>query len=328
MYSLLIGDKLSTFRSVRVVCAATTSRPATGGGGHPVESDPSKLATFRTLAATPLADVGEGPVWDPATGTLLWVDLLAGLVHRSELPSGTTTTTSVGRSVGAVARRRGEGLVLADEVGFSWLAPDGRLERELAILPPGHRMNDAKVDPAGRLWVGSTDVGFAPGRGALHVLEADGTVHHVLDGLTLPNGLGWSPEGDTFYLVDSEQGWLDAWHYDTEGGALAGRRRLASFDTSGGVPDGMCVDGEGTIWLAIWGGSRIERYGRDGAALGAVSTPVRQPSSCAFGGPRLATLYVTSDRRGLGAGAGPWDGALLELAEPGVRGLPVEPFAD
>ena len=274
------------------------------------------------------AEVGEGPHWDGDRQVLWWVDLLAGLVHRSDLGSGQAATFSTGRPVGAVVTGSSGGLVTADSRGFSFLAIDGAVLERVEVLPSGHRMNDAKTDPAGRLWAGSTAMEFTSGKGALHVLGPGGVVETVLDGLTLPNGLGWSPLGDTFYLVDSVQGWLRAWDFDPRSGQISSPRTIAEFSHQGGeLPDGMCVDATGTIWVAIWGGSRVERYSAAGKPLTPLHLPVAQPSSCTFGGPGLETLVVTSARRGLENRTTELDGALLTVASPGAVGLPATSFA-
>ena len=273
------------------------------------------------------AEVGEGPHWDRECQVLWWVDLLEGLVHRSDLASGETTTLSAGRPVGAVVTRGPGGLVTADSRGFSFLTEHGEVFDRVEVLAPGHRMNDAKTDPAGRLWAGSTAMDFASGQGALHVLSPGGGVETVLSGLTLPNGLGWSPKGDTFYLVDSVQGWLRAWDFQAELGKINSPRTIAEFSRQGELPDGLCVDATGTIWVAIWGGSRLERYGPEGQPFSPIPLPVTQPSSCTFAGLRLETLVVTSARRGLAGRATALDGALLTVASQGAVGLPATNFA-
>jgi sugar lactone lactonase YvrE len=273
------------------------------------------------------AEVGEGPHWDNDRQVVWWVDLLAGLVHRSDLGSGRATTFSTGRPVGAVVTGGPGGLVTADARGFSFLAEDGTVLDRVEMLPLGHRMNDAKTDPGGRLWAGSTAMEFTTGEGALHVLSPGGVVETVLSGLTLPNGLGWSPRGDAFYLVDSMQGWLRAWDFVPGSGEISSPRTIAEFSHDGELPDGLCVDAAGTIWVAIWGGSRVERYTADGEPLSPLHLPVAQPSSCAFGGPGLETLVVTSARRGLENRATRLDGALLTVASPGAVGLPTTNFA-
>ncbi len=273
------------------------------------------------------AEVGEGPHWDGDHDRLWWVDLLAGLVHSSDLGTGEATTFSVGHPVGAVVTRASGGLVAADARGYSYLSPTGEVLGQVEMLPAGQRMNDAKTDPAGRLWAGSTAMEFTSGAGALHVLSPGGAVDTVLTGLTMPNGLGWSPRGDTFYLVDSLEGWLRAWDFDPGSGAITSPRTLVNFGRQDELPDGLCVDATGTIWVAIWGGSRVERYTADGKPLGPLPVPVAQPSSCAFGGPGLEMLLVTSAHRGLGHRATGLDGALLRVLSPGAVGFPGAKFA-
>ncbi len=288
-----------------------------------IEGEPGPVQALGGLRA----EVGEGPHWDGERERLWWVDLLAGLVHSSDLVTGETGTLSVGHPVGAIVTRASGGLVAADARGYRYLSPSGEVLGQVEMLPAGQRMNDAKTDPAGRLWAGSTALEFTSGAGALHVLSPDGTVGTVLTGLTLPNGLGWSPGGETFYLVDSLQGWLRAWDFDTRSGAITSPRTLVDFGHHDELPDGLCVDASGTIWVAIWGGARLERYAADGKPLGPLRLPVAQPSSCAFGGPGLEILLVTSARRGLGRKATARDGALLMVLSPGAVGFPGAEFS-
>jgi sugar lactone lactonase YvrE len=269
--------------------------------------------------------VGEGPHWDPEGNLLWWVDLLAGLVHSASLSTGDVSTWSLGWPVGAVIKRERGGFVLADREGFSFLDAAGAPVGRTKVLSAGQRMNDAKADPAGWLWSGATAMDFSAGQGALWVLRPDGQAEQVLDGLTLPNGLGWSPDGQTFYLVDSVQGWLKAWDFVPGRGITGPARTLVEF-AGPAQPDGLCVDAQGSIWLALWGGSRLERYGPDGAALGPLPLPVAQPSSCTFAGPDLGTLVITSARLGLDDGAGDLDGAVLVVPRPGATGLPTARF--
>jgi len=271
------------------------------------------------------AEVGEGPLWDDEHQLVWWVDLLAGLVHCSSISPGATKTLALGHPVGAVGLRSRGGLVAADKRGFSLLHADGQVEERFDVLGPDHRMNDAKVGPDRHFWAGSNAMGFDPGQGALHVLGPDGAVERVLEGLTLPNGLGWSPAGDVFYLVDSLQKWLRAWDYDARRGAISNPSTLVTYQGDGELPDGMCVDAGGNLWVAIWGGSRIERYTPEGKPLGAVPTPVRQPACCAFAGPGLDMLIVSSAYRGL-SDRTELDGALFCLTSPGASGIPLAKF--
>ena len=274
------------------------------------------------------AQVGEGPVWDEEHGLLWWVDIPAGLVHTSELASGHTRTLDIGEDVGAVALTTGGAVVTATAAGFGVLTGSGH-EPRLSVLSPGHRMNDAKCDRAGRLWAGSVARDFTVGQGALHVLRPDWSHDVVLTGLTLPNGLGWSPDDTTFYLADSMAGALYAFAFDLDSGALGDRRLLRRFAASDGLPDGLCVDSAGSLWLAMWDGGRVLHLSADGDLLDTVEVPVSRPSSCCFGGPAGDQLFVTSAAEGLSptAGAAGLDGGVLVVTGTGHTGSAPERFA-
>lgn len=276
------------------------------------------------------ARCGEGPVWDPQRAAVHWVDIPAGQIHTTTMRDLATETITVPTMVGAAAPCRSGGFVAAVTEGFAHVVEAAALEVRLPVLTDGHRMNDAKCDSRGRLWAGSTELGFAPGEGVLWVLDESWHAHPVLDGLTLPNGMGWSPDGGTFYLADTVEREIYAFDFDSAAGTLARRRRFASFpDQNEGAPDGLCVDSEGCLWVAMWGGGRIIRLGPDGRELTTVRMPVTQPSSCAFIGPALSELWITSARDGLDLGADDPqpDGSIFSLAGTGATGLPSTPFA-
>lgn len=277
------------------------------------------------VAVRARADVGEGPVWNPETAGLHWVDILAGHIHTSDLETGATTTLTVPTSVGAAGRRVAGGFVAATAAGFAEVGDDGTFRPRVDLLPDGVRMNDAKCDRFGRLWAGSTALDFAAGQGALHVLDLDWTTRVVLDGLSLPNGIGWSPEDSVLYLVDTAERVVLAFDVDQATCALTHRRVLREFSGSTGIPDGLSVDAAGCLWVAMWGGGRLVRLAPDGEVLAELPVPVAQPSSCAFVGQRLDTLCVTSARGGLGLAPdddSP-DGSVLAISGVGVTGTPV-----
>lgn len=265
------------------------------------------------------ATVGEGPVWDVDTSTLLWVDIPRGTMYRSAPHGVTTAEVKLPFSLGAVALTSDGTVVAACEQGVGLL--DGHeLDLRIPIRVPGERMNDAKVDPAGRLWAGSTAIDFAPGRGSLHVVTPDWQHCVAATGFVLPNGLDWSPDGTTFYLADSMRQCVYAYDFDVTDGALGERRNLITFDVPGELPDGLTVDTDGCVWLAIWGGARVVRIAPDGTLLATVDIPVRQPSSCTFGGSDLSVLYVTSARDGVDAPEGSLDGSVFAVTGLGTAG--------
>ncbi|MFE2748570.1 SMP-30/gluconolactonase/LRE family protein [Streptomyces scopuliridis] len=273
------------------------------------------------------ARVGEGPVWDAEIGRLHWVDIPAGHIHTGDPATGRTSSLALPTHIGAAVPRRGGGFVAATAEGFASVDADGTMTVRRAILPDGERMNDAKCDVHGRFWAGSTTMDFQRGKGALHVLMPDWTSRVVLDGLALPNGLGWSPDGHVFYLADSVAGEIYAFDSEPEGIGISRRRTLFRMPAHAGLPDGLTVDAAGCLWVAIWGGGRVVRISRDGDLLGELPLPVHQPSSCAFGGPGLDVLYVTSAREGLELADDDPAGSVLAVDGVGAVGLPSTAFA-
>lgn len=282
-------------------------------------------ATEITVAFPDTARVGEGPFWSVDTGRLTWVDILDGTITTGDPGTGDRHTITLPTMVGAAVPKRSGGFIAAVTEGFADIADDGGWSTRLPVLTPGVRMNDAKCDPAGRFWAGSCAMDFAAGKGALHVVRPDWTTEVVLTDLTQPNGMDWSPDGRTYYLIDTAEGELNAYDLDPEHGTLANRRLLTRFDPDRGYADGMTVDADGCLWIAIWGGSRVVRLSPDGELLTEIPVPVEQPSSCAFGGAALDVLYVTSAREGLDD-APPPAGSVLAVHGLGVRGRPATRF--
>jgi sugar lactone lactonase YvrE len=279
--------------------------------------------------------LSEGPRWDAARAELLWVDILAGQVHRASLGDdgrlGTVCTFEVDRHVGAAAPAEGGAYVLAAASGFLHLGEGGTI-RELAQPEAGRagiRMNDGICDPQGRFWAGSTAYDETPGAGRLYRLELDGDCTLVLDGLTIPNGIGWSPDGGTMYLADSGTGDIDAFDFDSGSGELSRRRTLVHVAAADGAPDGLTVDDRGDLWVALWDGGALARYRADGALLETVPVPVDRPTSCTFGGADGTTLFVTTARNGLDEIAlsrQPEAGRVLRIDGLGASGSPCTPY--
>ena len=225
--------------------------------------------------------LSEGPRWHQERGELLWVDILGRQVHRGTLATDGSldrvVTIAVDRHVGAVAPAAGGGYVLAAGPGFLFVAEDG-LFGDLAHPGVGRsdvRINKGTCNPQGRFWAGTMAYDESPGAGALYRLELDGTCTTVLTGLTIANGIGWSPDGRTMYLNDSGTGCLDAFTFDPATGALTDRRTLVRADRAEVVPDGLTVDDEGGIWVAWWGGGAVRRYDPDGSLLLSVPLPAQ-----------------------------------------------------
>lgn len=268
------------------------------------------MTTPRVTAWTPEPGLlSEGPRWDEERQELLWVDILGPRFHRATLTDDgrpdQLRTIAVDRHVGAVAPVAGGGYLLAAGQGFLFLDGAGSV-RELAQPEAGHvnvRMNDGACDPQGRFWAGTMAYDESPGAGTLYRLELDGGCSTVLAGLTISNGIGWSPDGATMYLSDSGTGRVEAFDFDGATGAISGRRTLVHIDQPGMAPDGLTVDDEGDIWVALYGGWAVNRYGPEGSLRATVRLPVAQATSGAFGGGERRTLFVTTGRERLGEAA-------------------------
>ena len=243
--------------------------------------------------------LGEGARWDARRDELLRVDIVAGHVYRDRIAEDgrllLVRRYEIPGTVGAAAPVQGDdGWLLAAGRGFLHLAVDGSLSPISEVAPAGTRMNDGACDPQGRFWSGTVAHDQRPGGGTLYRLDGDGQTRVMLDDLTISNGLAWSPDGATMYLVDTGPGVVHAFTFDGERGTIADGRVLVEVPDSVGSPDGMTVDAAGDLWVAIYGGGRIHRYSPDGRLRQTLSVPAAQSTSCAFAGPGLHRLNVTT----------------------------------
>jgi sugar lactone lactonase YvrE len=274
------------------------------------------------------ARLGEGPVWDASINRLVWVDILASRLNVTDVQTGETDVIEMPLHVGAVALRASGGYVAALQNGF-WVIDDGNVE-PLALLTesrPDLRFNDGKCDPAGRFWAGTMAYDESPEAGALYRLDGDGQVRRMLGGLSVSNGLAWSADGQTMFFIDSPTRRIDAFAVEPTTGEIANRRPVVQLGLEGGYPDGMTIDAEGGLWVALWRGSAVQRY-LDGVLDAVIELPVSLPTSCAFGGADLDELYITSASEALTAAERaeqPLAGAVFRV-RPGVSGLPPVPF--
>ncbi len=288
------------------------------------------VAVACTTEQTPL---GEGARWDARRGELLRVDILAGRVYRDRVDDdGALVSVQVyelASTVGMIAPMQGDdGWLLGAGQGFVHLAPDGTHRTIAEVAPAATRMNDGACDPQGRFWGGTLADDHHEGGGALYRLDRTGRTELVLDGLTISNGLGWSPDGRTMYLVDSGPRVVYAFAFDGDRGAIADQRVLVTVPEDVGAPDGMTVDAAGDLWVAIYGGARVNRYAPDGSLRDVHRIPAQECTCCAFGGPGLHRLYVTTatenwtdEQRRADPAAG-----LVYRVETDAIGRPAAPF--
>jgi sugar lactone lactonase YvrE len=247
--------------------------------------------------------LGEGARWDARRDELLRVDILAGRVYRDRVDEDgglvPVRTYSVPGAVGAITPIAGDdGWLLAAGRGFVHLLPDGAQHLIAEVAPAGTRMNDAACDPQGRFWAGTLADDHRPGGGALYRLDWAGRIDLVLGGLTISNGLGWSPDGGTMYLVDSGPRVIHAFAFDAAQGTISEGRVLVTAAEEVGAPDGLTVDAAGDLWVAVYGGGCVRRYAPDGALRQVLDVPAEQSTCCAFGGPGMQRLYVTTATEG------------------------------
>lgn len=287
-------------------------------------------------ATTDRGEHTEGPCWDPRTGRLVWVDQYDGLVRIAEHAGGRLSvvrTHDVGSAVGAVVpSAHDDGWFVACAQGFAHLAADGRLttlaQPEAETGSPGvqTRMNDGKCDSSGRFWAGSMAWDKRSGAGSLYRLETDLAVTVMLRDVTISNGLAWTADGATLYFIDTPMQRVDAFAVSPDG-SLHDRRPVVQL--ADGFPDGMCIDVEGCLWVAVWGGSAVHRYTPDGTLAAVVEVDAPQVSSCCLGGTDGRTLFVTTSQEGMDADARdahPKSGHLF-AARVDVPGAPASMFA-
>ena len=272
----------------------------------------------------PVCYHAEGPVWSPSWGGLRWVDMLAGDVMHLRA-DGTIERTHVGDVAACVRPRRDGGAVIGVERGFALEAPDGALTTLPPLWEGPVRMNEGGCDPQGRFYCGSMAYDKSEGAAALYRLDPDGTTTRVLAGVTISNGIDWSPDGARAYYVDTPTGRIDVLDHDPDAG-LSNRRPWVTLPEGEGHPDGLVVDAEGGVWVAANGAGAVRHYDAGGRLDEVVEVGARQVTACTLGGARLDELFVTTSRENLDPGEDPLAGAVFHV--PGVAsGLPVRAFA-
>jgi sugar lactone lactonase YvrE len=291
--------------------------------------------------------IGEGPTWDALGQRLIWADLETGQVYAAQ-ENGAGTWRQIrswqaGSQVSAVLPRVRGGLVVAGGLDIRTLDEQGdaapvvlaRLDGD----PARERINDAKCDPRGRLWAGTLTSDFTPGASALYRIDPDGAVTRMLERVTLGNGLDWSPDGTVFYFIDSLTLGVDAFDFDVERGTIANRRTVVTIERGAGAPNGLAVDREGGLWVALTGGGEVRRYLPDGTLRARVAIATPGATSCIFGGRDGRDLFITSLGRRMAEIAltigvppdrldndGPEAGSVF-VCRPGLVGTQPTPFA-
>ena len=280
----------------------------------------------------PVSALAEGPLWDHEAQTLYWIDIVGKRIHRYRTENGSSDSLELDQYIGAAVQHASGGLIAAMQHGFHRIDfESGRVEQlaDPESDRPDNRFNDGKCDPAGRFWAGTMSLKGESGTGALYRLDRDGSVHKMADGISISNGLAWSADRRTMYYIDTPTQRVDAFDYDPDTGEIANRRTVIRIPEEDGSPDGMSIDAEGKLWIALWGGWQVGRWDPDtGEKLMSIRVPTAHVTSCAFGGPDFKQLYITTAREGLSAeelerqpGAG-----CLFTARVDVAGLPADKY--
>ncbi len=278
------------------------------------------------------AILGEGPFWHPRRHELFWVDIEGHAVHHTGVASRQDAIIPIGEQVGCIVPAGDSLLLMGLRSGFEIL--DLETGRRAAIANPehhlpGNRFNDGKCDPAGRFWAGTMAISEAEGQGSLYCLSTTLAVTSKLSGVSVSNGLAWSLDEKTMYYVDSPTRRVVAYDYDAATSEIDHVRGVYDVPPGWGFPDGMAIDAEGGLWVALWDGFKIIHVDpRSGRLIGEIPMPVARPTSCAFGGPDLEELYITSASIHLTPeqrAAQPHAGGVF-VCRPGVHGLPTREF--
>jgi sugar lactone lactonase YvrE len=272
------------------------------------------------------SDLGEGPIWSADTNSVTWTDITQNTFHTADIDTGKTMSFGVPSMVGAIAHSKDGGYIAATQKGFARIGVDGKYSPLHSFLPDDMRMNDGKVDPSGRFWAGSMALSFEKGRGSLYVLEKDNSYRSILDDITLSNGMGWSPDAQYFYYIDSVPGVLKRFDYDLHTGQISNPKDLITFDSSSGIPDGMSMSSDGKIVVALWDGGRIEIYEPSGEKVSEITLGVSRPTSCTFAGPNRDILIVSTASQGIDRADEPLAGKILAVTGTGLSGLPTQQY--
>ena len=269
------------------------------------------------------AQVGEGPLWDEERQVLYWVDILSSLLYIYDPATGENRALDVGRHVGTVVTRASGGLMLAVRNGFASFDLETQ-ELTLIANPEAHitgnRFNDGKCDPAGRFWAGTMAYENPTNQGSLYRLDTDLSVHKIFGDVAISNGIIWSLDHTTMYYIDTLRKNVRAFDYADDTGDISNERVIINVPEEIGMPDGMAIDSEGMLWVAHYGGSCVSRWNPNTAQLlEKIDLPVTQVTACAFGGPNLDILFITSAAQELDAAElerQPLAGGLFSIKTP------------
>lgn len=274
--------------------------------------------------------IGEGPVWDEGIKALYWVDIAGKTINRFWPDTGKHEIFTTESEVGVIAFREKNGFITAGSTGFSFWSPETKKFEAISDpeeANPKSRFNDGKVDRFGRFWAGTMTAEGAVS--ALYRMDTDLSIQKIDSGLTISNGIAWSPDNSVMYFVDSMRYVIYAYDFEGISGEVSNRCNFIQVSPDYGIPDGITVDSEGCLWCAFYGGSKVTRFDNEGNVMVEIAMPVTQPTSCIFGGDNYSDLYITSAWNGLDNNERkkqPLAGDLFVI-NTDIKGLPEPKFA-
>ena len=258
--------------------------------------------TQAELALDSKVFLGEGPLWDTEKKSLWWINIFDGELFCFHPESGENTRYEMGQQIGTVVLQESGGVAVALENGFYGFDPESS-QLELIVDPendkPGNRFNDGKCDPAGRFWAGTMEKVEEQATGALYCLDGNGNCDQKETGVFISNGIVWTSDQKTMYYIDSPTRKIDAFDYNVETGGLSNKRTAFEIPEGMGYPDGMSIDSDDNLWVALWNGWCVAKFDPvSGELLGRIELPVANVTACAFAGDDLNELYITTARKG------------------------------
>lgn len=276
--------------------------------------------------------LGEGPVWDEATQTILWLDIVEGLIHQYNINLKTFSSFNVGEMVGCIAFHEHGDLIAGVRNGIAFINREKNIVQHLANPEAGlsNRFNDGKCDVAGRFWVGTMALTEEENKGNLYVMETDLSIKKKIENVSISNGIAWSADNKTMYYINTPTNYVFAFDYDVQSGNIDNQRVVIDLTHENGYADGMTIDNEDMLWIAFFGGWRVARYNpQNGEFLSQVELPVANVTCCTFGGNDFEDLYISTANKGLSKEdleKQPDAGKLFVLKNSGFKGMPAMKF--
>ena len=273
------------------------------------------------------SELGEGAIWNYKTGELLWIDITGKILNIYNPKTDFNKAMFTGEMIGTVVPEESGLLLVALQHGIYQFDPQTGAKKLIADPEkdiPNNRFNDGKCDPAGRFWVGTMDLDIKPGVAALYRLDPDSTIHKMIDSVSISNGIVWSADLKKMYYIDSPTQKVMAYDYSNETGEISNPKVAIEIPTATGLPDGMTIDADGNLWVALYGGAAVSCWNPEtGKLLRKIDVPAKNVTSCAFGDDDLGTLYITTARQETSdeeLDKYPHAGGVFKI-HPGVKGV-------